>query len=76
MELEGPLLRVPFEQLKAAARTRTRLVAELTEVGRGMGSGGVPPDADAALLDDVEARLVSLKRKVRPRALRHAQARR
>ncbi len=71
MELEGPLLRVPFEQLKAAARTRTRLAAELAEVAAAArdDSGG-----DAAL-GDVHQRLLTLKRKARPlaRAMLHGR---
>jgi hypothetical protein len=58
MELEGPLLRVPFEALKAAARTRARLAAELAEVAALQGTR-------ADDLADVQQRLLTLKRKAR-----------
>ena len=68
MELEGPLLRVPFEALKASARTRARLAAELAEVCASLGGARdaalCPAEADA-LLGDAQQRLTSLKRKAR-----------
>lgn len=72
MELEGPLLRVPFEQLKAAARMRSRLVAELAEVTTTQpqaAASASPREAQATWLMEVEQRLTTLKRKVRGRRL-------
>jgi hypothetical protein len=70
MELEGPLLRVPFEALKASARTRARLATELAEVCASLKTA----QADAAL-DDAQQRLTTLKRKARALAATEARSR-
>ena len=69
---------MPFEALKASARTRARLAAELTEVCASLGAAKAstlgPVEADA-LLGEAQQRLTTLKRKARALAAAEAASR-